>query len=931
MPPPVPSLYRSQQLSASVGAAVCQGDDDVSALEAQKTESGTSGTWRLGVRARLLLAFFGISAFAILAAVAGNYAFNQVGNRIELIEARVPRVVSSMEISRAADRLMASTPALLAATTTKEYDEVSQRMRPEIDRLANGLNNIERTGLAAGTATTIRTLVTSLQSNLAELENLIGQRLKTRERLSVLLRELFQSNQDTQRLFAPWFQVMEMQVSRFFGEPRKGDIELGTEAGKELATSIVRDRSAQTAQRDYSAVVEQLIQTATNGEKTRLPVISFQVSRGLDDLETKAKDLDPKLRTLFIDQVVRVRKLAIGPDAILTIRGQELDLIGRAEKLVAENSNLSAQLDSAVNRLVLEAETDVASSTENALSLQRLSARILLLLAAFSLIGSALIVWLYVGRNLIRRLMGLSDGMLAIVAGNYDQPIDVSGSDEVAAMGRTVEVFRKNTLERDALLAERAQAADRLEQQVKERTGELAQSVEELRALGQVTQAVNSTVDLQTVLNTIVAKATQLSNTEAGAIYVFDDARQEFRLQATYGLSDEIVAEIKERNIRLGQTAISEAVEQRKPIQIADIQQDPAAAIDAIVRAGFRALLLVPLLGTDRIVGALVVRRKQPGEFSKSAIELLQTFAAQSVLAIQNAELFERVEARTRELAISLEDLRNAQDRLVQTEKLASLGQLTAGIAHEIKNPLNFVNNFSGVSVELIDELQESLAELSLNEKRRAEITGLTDTLRSNLGKVVQHGKRADAIVKNMLLHSREASGEHRPVDINALVEEGLNLAYHGARAEKQDFNIKLEKSFDPTAGEADVFPQDITRVLLNLISNGFYAAIKRAEEINGGGYEPTLTAATKNLGDHVEITIRDNGAGMAPDVKVKIFNPFFTTKPAGEGTGLGLSITHDIIVKQHGGSIEVDTQPGEFTEIRVILPRAAAVFPERL
>jgi signal transduction histidine kinase len=218
---------------------------------------------------------------------------------------------------------------------------------------------------------------------------------------------------------------------------------------------------------------------------------------------------------------------------------------------------------------------------------------------------------------------------------------------------------------------------------------------------------------------------------------------------------------------------------------------------------------------------------------------------------------------------------------------------------------------------------------VNLTEKKRSEIAELMDTLRGNLDRVMQHGKRADAIVKNMLLHSREGSGEHRPVDINALVEEGLNLAYHGARAEKQGFNITLERSFDATAGEADVFPQDITRVLLNLISNGFYAATKRRAETNGGDYEPTLAAATKNLGDRIEIRIRDNGTGIPLEVKEKMFNPFFTTKPAGEGTGLGLSISHDIIVKQHGGSIEVDTQPGEFTEVRIILPRAAVFLAE--
>jgi two-component system NtrC family sensor kinase len=193
----------------------------------------------------------------------------------------------------------------------------------------------------------------------------------------------------------------------------------------------------------------------------------------------------------------------------------------------------------------------------------------------------------------------------------------------------------------------------------------------------------------------------------------------------------------------------------------------------------------------------------------------------------------------------------------------------------------------------------------------------------------VQHGKRADAIVKNMLLHSCEGSGEHRPVDINAIVEESLNLAYHGARAEKQGFNITLERSLDPAAGEADVFPQDITRVLLNLISNGFYAATRRKAQAGNDGYEPTLSASTRSLGDQVEIRIRDNGTGIPPEVKAKLFIPFFTTKPAGEGTGLGLSISHDIIVKQHGGSIEVDTRPGEFTEIRIVLPRAALFLAE--
>jgi two-component system NtrC family sensor kinase len=280
-----------------------------------------------------------------------------------------------------------------------------------------------------------------------------------------------------------------------------------------------------------------------------------------------------------------------------------------------------------------------------------------------------------------------------------------------------------------------------------------------------------------------------------------------------------------------------------------------------------------------------------------------------------------KVEERTKALAQSLAELRSTQDRLIQTEKLASLGQLTAGIAHEIKNPLNFVNNFSALSGELIDELNDLLKDASLDAGTREEIDELTLMLKGNLEKVVQHGRRADSIVKNMLLHSREGSGEHRPADINAIVEESLNLAYHGARAEKSGFNIKLERELDPAAGLVDVYPQEITRVFLNLISNGFYAATKR-KETSDEIFEPTLKASTKSLGNGVEIRIRDNGTGIPLEVKERMFNPFFTTKPAGEGTGLGLSMSHDIVVKQHRGKIDVATEPGAFTEFIITLPR---------
>jgi signal transduction histidine kinase len=288
-------------------------------------------------------------------------------------------------------------------------------------------------------------------------------------------------------------------------------------------------------------------------------------------------------------------------------------------------------------------------------------------------------------------------------------------------------------------------------------------------------------------------------------------------------------------------------------------------------------------------------------------------------------ELERTVRERTAELQKTVSDLKETQNQLILSEKMASLGQLTAGIAHEIKNPLNFITNFAVLSQDLTQDLRQELhAERERVDPVRAkEISSILDDLQQNVTKINEHGKRADSIVRGMLLHSRGKAGERQDTELNALLAEYTNLAYHGMRAQDQSFNVKIETDFDPAVGKVSVVPQDLSRAFLNIVNNACYAAFDKRKSA-GNGFMPTVRVSAKSIPGAVEIRIRDNGNGIPQSIRDKVFNPFFTTKPAGVGTGLGLSLSYDIITQVHKGTIAVDTREGEYTEFVITIPRGS-------
>jgi PAS domain S-box-containing protein len=856
---------------------------NVSALSADAASLERRGFWRPGVRVRLLLAFLAISGFSVLAAAAAIYAFRQVGTRIEVVETQVAPALTSLEVSRSAERIIAAAPALLAAADTARRDQVASELRAELARLNEKLLELNRGNVESELLATIEQSVGWLSANLVALEDLVARRLIAGESLGQQRRRVHETQDETQRLLAPWLMVIEGEIVRSMESLRRAGAPLAIEeSSQRLLALLSAQRPAQAAQRQFSAIVDMLAEASTTDQERRLQVLAFQLGRALREVEATAADLDARLQPLFRAQVAKLRELSDGANAIPAARRRELALVREGAALLSENAGLSAGLTEAVDRLAAAAKRDIAGATRDALSVQRRGTQVLIALVLLSLATSGLIVWLYVGRNIVRRLTALGDGMVAIAAGRLGAPVAAEGSDEIAAMGRAVEVFRRNAIELDRLLEERSEVAAQLEQQVRERTAELERRGAVLRVtfdnMGHGVAMFDAEYRMA-AWNRRFMDLLGLDDDRVGLAYTYEDFVHGLAERGEYGENAE--AELQRRVAGLDRPFVDERT--RPDGTVLEIRRNP-----------------VPGGGFVLIYADITERKRTEREMA----------AARDAAA-----------AASRTMEAAYRELKAAQASLVHAEKMASLGQLTAGIAHELKNPLNFINNFSALSRELLVELQEELGP-ALATDGADEVKDIMATLSGNLGKIIEHGRRADGIIRSMLLHSRGGSGERQDTDVNAMVQEALNLAYHGARSQNPEMNVTLERDFGAGIAPLEMVPQDMTRVLLNLFGNALYATDRRRREGGGQAWRPTLTVATRDGGDAVEIRVRDNGIGMPPEVRAKLFTPFFTTKPTGEGTGLGLSISYDIVVQQHGGTIDVESEPGAFTEFTIRLPR---------
>jgi signal transduction histidine kinase/ligand-binding sensor domain-containing protein len=481
----------------------------------------------------------------------------------------------------------------------------------------------------------------------------------------------------------------------------------------------------------------------------------------------------------------------------------------------------------------------------------------------------------------------------------------------LAALG----VFAVDRLQRRRMSIKERERAHILEAQLKaDAQTKRRQDAERMSEIG---RAITSTLSVHGIIDTVYENVNALMDASVFGVGVYSERTQRIHFPASKEQGETLPAFFHDATDMNRLSALCLA--KREDIVIGDYRNEYSKYVSLdlppVQGEAPDSIVYLPLIHQDKPIGVVTAQSFQKNAYSDYHISVLKSLASYAAIALDNADAY-------RQLGSTVENLKAAQARLVQSEKMASLGEMTAGIAHEIKNPLNFVNNFAELNLELADELAEELGS-------RADLAPLLADMKSNAAQIARHGKRADSIVRAMMQHASGGAGESEPVDVNSLVEEYVGLAYHGARASDQDFNVTIEKDFDEAAGVVPVVPQEIGRVLLNLLGNAFYVVHERAAKEQDESYAPTVSVSTRRMEDRLELRVADNGLGIPDEVKDRIFEPFFTTKPTGSGTGLGLSLSYEIVTSGHGGEMRVESEPGAGATFIISLPLEAAVVVE--
>src|SRR6516165_8320442 len=837
-----------------------------------------------GLRGRLLLSFIAITSFAAIAAIVGTYALYTIGKALhEVTDRSIPPALVSLELAQRTERILAVGPTLLGVSSANELAGETSALDQEFKKAAQLVSELSNTGVSETELTEIQTAFAQVAANFTALKAVTQKRIASADRKVKLVREIFDAYNQFRVIWTPRFEALQRRIlllrNMLNTAPPSTEERLWA---VDLLNSALRDlMPLEQIQQEAARSFEALLRAANANTPASLKTIRDQVTQSVGHIDNILSGLDPDVSLALIGPLNQLRSDAMGDAGIIGARLIELETAEEGRRLTVHNSLFAARLSNAVEALVAGSKRGIAAATDQAQADKQFGSVTLLAVVGLSLATSVFIVWFYVGRNVVARLTVLSAGMRAIVSGRRDVTIPIRGHDEITEMGRAVEVFRDNAIALDRLLAEREQAAQQLEKVVGERTAELSVALEHQTATADMLKVLSrSTFDLQAVLKTLVESVGQLCGAYDSAIWRPDGAR--LLLVAHHGpIRAETLPLI--RGTVAGRTVLD-----GRAFHIADLQTEDAEFPESgknSRRWGFRSILCVPLMREGVAIGAIALRRREVQLFTDQQVGLLQTFADQAVIAIENARLFDEIQDKSRQLETASKHK----------------SQFVANMSHELRTPLNAI-------IGLTDMLVSNAARFG------------TEKALEPLRRVQNAGTHLLGLINQVLDLSKIEAGklelDLESVSISPLIDNVIETARPLAERNKNILAVECPPDLPPIEADA----MRLRQIILNLLSN----ACKFTE---AGNIKLQVTAALHEGRQFAEIAVIDTGIGMTAEQTSHLFEEFTqadssTARQYG-GTGLGLAITRRLC-QMMGGDVTAASEPGKGSTFTVRLPFAA-------